>query len=173
MALTNAEKQARWRQRQKDRLAELEAQPRHTVVCDAKYLATLARRLEAARKLSSETTRIEAEIEALEQAGDPWYSMPVIATAFNISLEMLHNRTQLRSRAFQGHMREASQVIGGEYLQYGTWFSACAVNKDARLYRTWVDPEDAISALAISHRIHRLEAQAQLLIDEYTTTLPL
>ena len=173
MALTNAEKQARWRQRQKDRLAELEAQPRHTVVCDAKYLATLARRLKAARKLSSETTRIEAEIEALEQAGDPWYSMPVIATAFNISLEMLHNRTQQGSGAFQGHMRNAPQVIGGEYLQGDTWFSACAVNKDTRAYRTWVDPDDAIKALAISHRIHRLEAQAQLLIDEYTTTLPL
>ena len=166
MALTNAEKQARHRQRQQARIAELEAQPRHTIVCDAEYLATLARRLQEACKLSSEaTTRMEAEIEALEQ-GDPWYSMPVIATAFNISLEMLHNRTDGKHKAFQGNLPTVPLSAGAYPLHYGTWMDACAVNKDARSYRTWVDPNDAIKALAISHRIHRLEAQAQLLIDE-------
>lgn len=111
--------------------------------------------MKAARKLipCEVAAGIDAEIEAIEAQGDPWYSTPVIALAFRMT--HVNNRTHEHpANGFQGHLRK-HEDLG---LGYAGWFGACAVNKDTRRYQTWVNPDDAIEALQVSHRLNRYEA---------------
>ena len=125
------------------------------IVCDRAYLREeLKSRMKAARQLLPKdvAATIDAEIEAIEAQGDPWYGTRVMAVAFRLPIQSLRSRVA-PSTAFQGNLRK-----NGPY-NYGTWFDACGVNKDTRGYRTWVSPNDAIQALRIAHRIIRYEAQ--------------
>ena len=140
----------------------------YLIICDRAYFKELERRMKAARKqLPREAAAgVDAEIEAVEALGDPMYSTPVMATAFRITHTTLRHRVNDKNHSFQGHL---PPFAGG--AMWGDWFAACAVNKDTMGYRTWVDPNDAIKALKISHRLNRYSSEhgnlAQTRIDRW------
>ena len=124
------------------------------IVCDRAYLQSLKCRMEEARELLPKEVAvgIDAEIESVEALGDPWYSLQVVAMAFRtVRMAGRVRDNPRRPKTKQGDLPKWGDLF------YGTWFDACAVNKDTRLYRTWVNPNDAIDALQISHRINRYE----------------
>ena len=148
------------------------------IICDRAYLRGLESRMKKARKkLPPEVAdAIDREIETIEAQGDPWYGTRVITLAFHLESITKGSlfRIQASSAGFQGNLRKFRS------LSYGTWFEACAVNKDTRRYRTWVDPDDAIQALYLAHRIVRykiiihntrglssLPRQGQIRIDKW------
>ena len=124
------------------------------IVCDKQYLRELQKRMNASRKaLPHEVAEtIDREIDTIEAQGDTWYGKIAISIAFRMGGKNLH-RVYSSCRGFQGHLPRLGQIL------YGTWFDACSVNKDNRQYRTWVDPDDAIRALALAHRIAKYEVR--------------
>ena len=125
------------------------------IVCDLAYLRELERRMKAARReLPRDVAAgMDAEIEAIEAEGDPWYSIAAIEIGFRLKRHCLKSRISNNrpNYGFQGHLRKL-----GKYI-YATWFDAMTVNKDTQVYRTWRNPDDAIHALQIAHRIARYE----------------
>ena len=124
------------------------------IVCDRSYLRELERRKKAARKAIPEEVAdaIDLEIETIEAQGDAWYGVIVIGLAFRI--RFVRFRIYHRKPGFQGNL---PMLPVGKPPSYATWFGACSVNKDTKGYRTWVNPDDAIEALKVSHRLHRYE----------------
>ena len=127
------------------------------LVCDGHYRRTLRARKQAARKALpvDVAEAIDKEIDAIEALGDPWYSTRVITVAFRLAKNSLSNRTNSHDyrQGFQGHLHKCDDIG----LRYGNWFTAVSVNKDTARYRSWQNPEDAIAALRISHRLCRYE----------------
>lgn len=134
------------------------------IVCDSAYMRELERRMKAARKaLAKEVAdAIDREIETIEAQGDSWYSTVSIALAFRIDGKTLWRRISHpeKHHGFQGHLRRLPLRGNNRDPYYGSWFAACAVNKDSPKYRTWKNPEDAVKALAISHRLNRYADEA-------------
>ena len=139
------------------------------IVCDQGHLKELKSRMKAARKLLPDDVAgvIDAEIEAIEAQGDPWYSSTVIASAFRLLPAAEWGRLYKGNPAFQGHLPHLADTR----IRYGDWFAACAVNKDTLQYRTWVNPDDAIKALQVAHRLQRYSKldyrQEQVRIDKW------
>ena len=132
------------------------------IICDRNYLRELERRTKAIRRSLplNVAEGIDAEIEAVEALGDPWYSVDAIATAFNVTKKGVEARMNLKHRSFQGHLPEVEGLRQGHgHVRYGTWLDAAAVNKSTQRYRTWEAPDDAIKALQVSHRLHRYGSQ--------------
>ena len=124
------------------------------IVCDRQYLRELEARMKAARKeLPREVAKaIDREIEAIEAQGEPWYGTRVIQIAFKlVECPQSFSRATTGLKGFQGNLPKL-----GKFL-IATWYAACAVNKSNRVYRTWADPDDAIRALTLAHRISRYE----------------
>ena len=121
------------------------------IVCDRAYLRELERQMkEARRELPGEVAAgIDAEIEALEAQGDPWYGTAVMEKVFRLGPRGVAKRTDKSHVMFQGHLPKWNGLL------YGNWFAASSVNKDTSKYRTWVNPDDAIKALQVAHRLQR------------------
>ena len=127
------------------------------IICDRAYLRELESRMKAARRLLPREVAagIDAEIEAIEAQVDPKYSARTITIAFRLigdsNSAPLSNRIYIHKakNGFQGHLRRSASG------QYGTWFDAVAICKSLRAYQSWADPNDAIGALRITHRLHR------------------
>ena len=113
--------------------------------------------MQAARKALPEdvANAIDREIDAVEALENPSYSTRVITVAFRLSGNSLSNRINSydNRQGFQGHLHKCDHTG----LRYGDWFAAVSVNKDTATYRTWQDPDDAIIALKISHRLCRYD----------------
>ena len=128
------------------------------IVCDRPYLQELRKRMKRARKVlqAEDAEAIDAEIAAIEAQGEPWYGTAAMVVAFRMGNRATMNR---RVHCVPGRGRKGFQgnlpKLHGCY--YEEWDGACSVNKDTLHYRTWTNPDDAIRALALAHRIVRYE----------------
>ena len=143
------------------------------IVCDRQYLRKLAARMKAARKaLPPEVAEaIDLEIEA-RGSGRPLVRRADNQVGVSAYIDRnVRSDTQRPARPgfFQGNLPKAP--VGKAGMLYGTWFDAMAVNKDTRSYRTWANPDEAIEALWVSHRLHRYERRnprsGQIRLDQW------